>query len=312
MLGSERVGSRVSRRVAITTLAGAIAFAGCTAGSDAADDAPSVLASSAEVESTVLPTTPPGTETAVAPTSTSSVDSTPSTTSTTDMAERSESRADLTGRVIVLDPGHNGGNGSHASEINQLVDIGNQQKVCDTTGTATNDGYAESAFTWDVTSRLVEILESQGATVVLTREGNAGWGPCITERAGIGNRAGADVALSIHADGGPPSGSGFHVLYPASIPGLTDDIAAESDRLAYAIRDAYQTETGRQPANYLGSGGLMKRSDLGGLNLSDVPKVFIETGNMRNASDAAFLTSPEGQQQIAEALATGLASYLNG
>ena len=40
-------------------------------------------------------------------------------------------------------------------------------------------------------------------------------------------------------------------------------------------------------ATYLGNAGLSERSDLGGLNLSDVPKVFIETGNMRSATDAA-------------------------
>ena len=61
--------------------------------------------------------------------------------------------------------------------------------------------------------------------VVLTRTSNAGWGPCITERAAIGNRAHADAAISIHADGGPASGRGFHVIYPPSIRGLTDDIA---------------------------------------------------------------------------------------
>ena len=38
-------------------------------------------------------------------------------------------------------------------------------------------------------------------------------------------------------------------------------------------------------------GGLVARGDLGGLRLSDVPKVFIETGNMRNAADARKLES---------------------
>ena len=83
------------------------------------------------------------------------------------------------------------------------------------------------------------ILRAQGARVVLTRTTDTGWGPCITERAAIGNRAHADAAISIHADGGPASGRGFHVIYPPSIARLTDDIAAASRRLAVAVRNAF-------------------------------------------------------------------------
>jgi N-acetylmuramoyl-L-alanine amidase len=54
----------------------------------------------------------------------------------------------------------------------------------------------------------------------------------------------------------------------------------------------------------------VERSDLGGLNLSDVPKVLFEAGNMRNATDAALLESSGFRQQAAWALAAGLAQYL--
>ena len=98
--------------------------------------------------------------------------------------------------------------------------------------------------------------------------------------------------MSIHADGGPASGRGFHVIYPPSIRGLTDDIAKPSRCLALAMRRAYRAGTGLPYATYLGGNGLSVRSDLGGLNLSDVPKVFVETGNMRNRGDASQLESP--------------------
>ena len=52
------------------------------------------------------------------------------------------------------------------------------------------------------------------------------------------------------------------------------------------------------------------RSDLGGLNLSDVPKVLIETGNMRNAGDAARLESAGYRQREARALANGIEAFL--
>jgi N-acetylmuramoyl-L-alanine amidase len=145
---------------------------------------------------------------------------------------------------------------------------------------------------------------------VLTRSTNTGWGPCITERAAIGNRARATVALSIHADGGPADGRGFHVLYAPSIRGLTDDIAVSSRRLALDVRASYRRETRLPYATYIGSQGLAVRSDLGGLNLSDVPKVFVETGNMRNEADAALLERPSFRERIARGLASGLQAFL--
>jgi N-acetylmuramoyl-L-alanine amidase len=218
----------------------------------------------------------------------------------------------LAGKTIVVDPGHNGGNFRHAAEINRLVDAGTLEKPCDTTGTATASGYTEAAFNLDVARRVRRLLEEAGATVVLTRTSNAGWGPCITERAAIGNRAAADAAVSIHADGGPPQGRGFHVIHPPPIRGLTDDIAAPSSRLALAVRAAYRRATGLPFSTYAGSRGLARRSDLGGLNLSDVPKVFVETGNMRNASDAALLEDPRFRERIARGIALGVARFLAG
>jgi N-acetylmuramoyl-L-alanine amidase len=217
----------------------------------------------------------------------------------------------LSGKTIAVDPGHNGRNWAHSEEINRLVDAGTLRKACDTTGTATASGYAEPAFTWDVAVRLRRMLRASGATVVLTRPSDAGWGPCITERAAIGNRARADAAVSIHADGGPASGRGFHVIYPPAIRGLTADIARPSKCLALAMRRTYRAGTGLPYATYLGGSGLSVRSDLGGLNLSDVPKVFVETGNMRNGSDARLLESAGFRERIARSIAGGLARFLS-
>ena len=191
------------------------------------------------------------------------------------------------------------------------MDAGTLRKACDTTGTTTASGYAEPAFTFDVALRLRRILRAAGARIVLTRSSNAGWGPCITERAAVGNRAHADAAVSIHADGGPPSGRGFHVIYPPPIRGLTDDIAGPSRCFALAMRRAYAAGTGLPRATYLGASGLSVRSDLGGLNLSDAPKVFVETGNMRNRADARLLESPRFRERIARGIAAGVSAFLS-
>jgi N-acetylmuramoyl-L-alanine amidase len=216
----------------------------------------------------------------------------------------------LAGKTVAIDPGHNGGNGAHPSEINRQVDIGNGRKACDTAGAETADGYTESAYNLDVALRLRRILKRDGATVVMTRKNDKGVGPCINVRAAIGNRAGADAAVSIHADGGPSSGRGFHVIYPKGIPRLDEAIVAPSRALAIALRAAYGDGTGMPRADYIGSDGLDARNDLGGLNLSKVPKVFIETGNMNNATDAAKLESASFRQRAAQALADGIVRFL--
>jgi N-acetylmuramoyl-L-alanine amidase len=209
----------------------------------------------------------------------------------------------LLGKTIAVDAGHNGANWAHPTEINRLVDAGGFRKACDTTGTSTNDGYSEATYTFDVATRLARILRRAGARVVLTRTSNNGVGPCINERAAIGNRAHADAAISIHADGGPPSGRGFDVIYKPNAP--------ESRSLALAIRQAFAVITDEPYSNYIGRNGLQVRTDLGGLNLSLVPKVLIETANMRNDADARRLESAAYRQREAVALARGLESFLS-
>src|ERR1700733_12994178 len=128
----------------------------------------------------------------------------------------------LAGQVIALDPGHNGANWSHPAIINRLVNVISEWKPCDTAGAQTDAGYAEHAFTFDVAIRLSRLLGAGGATVVLPRHNDHGVGPCVTQRAAIGNRAHADAAISIHADGGPPTGTGFEVIAPGRLAGAPD------------------------------------------------------------------------------------------
>lgn len=218
----------------------------------------------------------------------------------------------LAGKVIAIDPGHNGGNWADPAAINRLVNVITESKPCDTTGTQTDAGYTEHAFTFNVAIRLTRLLRAEGATVVLTRTTDTGVGPCITQRAAIGNRAHADAAISIHADGGPPSGIGFDMIEPGLVPGYTNAIVGPSARLGLDIRNSYHRITGEPYANYVGNHAIDVRTDLGGLNLSKVPKVFIECGNMRNAADAARLSSPAFRHRIAVALAAGFTAFLTG
>ncbi len=145
----------------------------------------------------------------------------------------------LSGTTVHVDAGHNGANGADAAQINRLVPAGSGgfRKACDTAGAQTNDGrLTEARLNLDVARRLQRRLEALGARVVMTRTTNAGVGPCVSERAAIGNRARADVALSIHADGGPPGGHGFHVIAPLARRAVEPAIVAPSLRFARELR----------------------------------------------------------------------------
>ncbi|MFJ6082291.1 N-acetylmuramoyl-L-alanine amidase [Streptomyces sp. NPDC092369] len=222
----------------------------------------------------------------------------------------------LRGKVVVIDPGHNPTNFEHTAEINRKVNIGTNSKECDTTGTSTNSGYPEARFTLDVSRRLATLLEKQGATVKFTQDGDRPWGPCVDERAEIGNKANADAAISIHADGAAAGNRGFHVILPGSVhAGAADTrkIVAPSAELGERVAGNFLRATGSAPSNYIGDGtGLVTRTDLGGLNLSTVPKVFIECGNMRDSKDAALLTSGAWRQKAAQGISEGIVSFLRG
>lgn len=209
--------------------------------------------------------------------------------------------------VVLLDPGHNGGNGADPAAIRRQVPDGRGgTKSCNTTGAATNAGYPEHAFAWDLAQRVRARLETAGVRVVLTRENDDGVGPCVDERGAAGGRAGAVAAVSLHADGSGPSARGFHVAH-ADPP--VHGTGPESLRLATALRDGLSS--GRfAAADYIGQDGLDARDDLAGLNLATVPTALVEAGNMRNAGDAAVLTSAEGRDRYAAAISAGVLAYL--
>jgi len=217
----------------------------------------------------------------------------------------------LAGEVVGIDPGHNGLNYSAPDVIDAPVFNGTGDESCDTTGTATDSGYTEAQFNFNVATYLQADLQAEGATVVLTRTNNQGVGPCVTTRAAIINDAHANVAVDIHADGGPADGRGFAVLEPTA-DGPNNGVIAPSAAFATTLRNAFAAGTPMPVSSYDGVDGLQPRNDLAGLNLTTVPKVLIECGNMRNATDAALLVTPAFQQEAATAMARAITQYLSG
>jgi N-acetylmuramoyl-L-alanine amidase len=212
--------------------------------------------------------------------------------------------------VVVLDPGHNGGNAGAPTAINRQVPDGRGgTKACNTTGTSTNAGYAEHAFTFDVAKKVAQRLTARGVRVVLTRDDDTGVGPCVDQRGRAGERAGADAVVSIHADGAGPGDRGFHVAY--SDPPLNDVQRGPARTLAADLRDGLQ-RAGFPLSTYIGRDGLSPRIDLAGLNLATRPTALVECANMRNAAEAAVVSSAAGRDRYAAAIADGVLRFLDG
>ncbi|WP_420108117.1 Rv3717 family N-acetylmuramoyl-L-alanine amidase [Mycolicibacter arupensis] len=217
------------------------------------------------------------------------------------------SAAPIAGMIVFLDPGHSG-SGDPAALSRQVPNGRGGTKNCQTSGTATNSGYPEHSFTWDTTLRIRQALTSAGVRTAMSRGDDTGPAPCVDARAAAANALHPNAIVSIHADGGPANGHGFHVNYSA--PPLNPAQEGPAVRLAQVMAGQLQA-AGIPPANYIGTDGLKGRADLAGLNLAEYPSVLVELGNMKNATDAALMESPAGRQRYADAVARGVIGYLS-
>jgi N-acetylmuramoyl-L-alanine amidase len=207
---------------------------------------------------------------------------------------------------VFLDPGHNGANDS---SISRPVPNGRGgTKECQTTGAATNDGYPEHSFNWAVVQLVQGKLNQLGVRTALSRDNDTALGPCVDQRAQMANEMRPDAIVSVHADGGPPGGRGFHVNY--SSPPLNEVQAGASVQFANVMHDSL-VAAGFVPSTYIGSGGLYGRPDLAGLNLAQYPAILVELGNMRNGDEAAQMESADGRARYADAVTQGIVAYLS-
>ncbi len=295
---------RRARAAAAVLLAGTTALAGAGCGGSTRAT-PSVLAAASGLSSTGA--SPGASVSATGSSASASAGaSVPASSSAAALADI----ASASGEVVVLDPGHNGGNETHAAEINALVPQGfGQYKACDTTGTNGDDGYPEHQFTFQVALLVKADLEQRGLRVVMTRNDDTSVGPCVNVRAAIGNNAHAAAAVSIHADGGPAGGHGYQLLEAEQSVG-GPGVESASHRLAVALHSAFDQESGLTPSNYIGTDGYEPRDDIAGLNLTTVPKILVECGNMRNSGDLALEESAAGRQRMARAIADGILHFL--
>lgn len=211
----------------------------------------------------------------------------------------------LAGKIVFLDPGHQGS----MEGLSRQVPTGRGgTKDCQAGGTSTEDGLSEHTFAWDTTLRVRQALTALGVRTAMSRGDDTGPGPCVDERAAMANSIRPNAVVSIHGDGGPATGRGFHVLY--SSPPLNAAQAGPSVQFAKVMRDQL-AGSGIPPATYIGQQGLNPRSDIAGLNLAQYPSILVELGNMKSPVDSALMKSPEGRQKYADAVVRGIVAFLS-
>ncbi|OLT54036.1 N-acetylmuramoyl-L-alanine amidase [Cellulosimicrobium sp. CUA-896] len=215
--------------------------------------------------------------------------------------------APLAGLTVAVDPGHNGANAEKPLTVNAPVPDGRGgTKACNTVGTATAAGYPEHAFAWDVAARLTDRLTALGATVVLTRPDDAGVGPCVDARGRFPQEHGADVLVSLHADGAEDRGvDGFFVI--VADPPVHEAQGAPSVALAQDLVGALGA-AGFVPSDRY-DGAISRRADLATLNHAERPAVLLELGQMRHPAEGALMESEAGRQRYADAVAAGLRAW---
>lgn len=209
----------------------------------------------------------------------------------------------LAGRVICIDAGH----AANSNAGTEPIGPGSTEtKITEPGGTSgVASGIPEHVVTLAIANQLKQQLEAEGARVVMVREGETFDG-LARDRPIIANQSGAGLFVRIHCNGSTnQTANGASTIYPASIPGWTDDIFEESRRAAKSIQAAMVAGLGVPDL------GTVERGDMLGFNWSDVPAVLVETGFMTNPAEDLRLASPEYQSQVARALTIGIIEYFS-
>lgn len=182
----------------------------------------------------------------------------------------------LEGRTITLDPGHGGSQNGGAGSLR----------------------VPEKGLVLPIALRAAELLRGLGATVNLTRSADVTLG--LYERGLMAEASASDLLVSIHAnalpDGRDPRGvRGPEVYY------THPQAAALAGRILGQLR-------ARLPE--LGPGaGLKPGADLALTRPTTQISLLVETAYLTDAGNLRTLSSPEGRERFAGAIAAGIAAF---
>ncbi|HTL55693.1 MAG TPA: N-acetylmuramoyl-L-alanine amidase [Candidatus Limnocylindrales bacterium] len=201
----------------------------------------------------------------------------------------------LTGAVVVIDPGHGGGDSGTRSVA------GNRY---------------EKDFTLDWATRLQALMSAQGCQVFLTRSNDTD--VALSNRVVFAASHHADVFLSLHFNSaGQDSGEAgleTYCLTPRGMPssltrGYADEISmtfpnngfdAQNLRLAMAVHRSLLQVNGHVDR------GVRRARFPAVLRGQERPAILIEGGYLSNPREAGMIAQPTYRQHLAEAVARAL------
>lgn len=182
----------------------------------------------------------------------------------------------LAGKRITLDPGHGG----------------------DDPGQQGPSGETEADVVFHLAALLAQLLEAEGAEVVLTRGPHDG--PVDSERAQVANEAGADLLVSVHLNGHPSEVARGAATYFFEHGGVASE---PGEHLAGLILDRL-VEWGLIDCRAHGKAYPILRE-------TRMPAVVVEPGFITNAEEAKLLCDLGSAEPVVAAIAHGIREYFS-
>lgn len=202
----------------------------------------------------------------------------------------------LSGLVIGLDPGHQAKGNSGKEPV---APGSSEKKAKVTSGTQGKwSKVPEHEVNLKVALLVRDLLEEQGATVVMTRQ-TADVDISNVERAQFFNDQKTDFALRLHCNGSENSSDhGAFVIVPTE-----GEHKKQCDAAAKKLIDAYCAETGAKNM------GLRAMGNQTGFNWCNRMVINIEMGYMTNKEEDALLTDSDYQVKMAQGICNGILAY---
>lgn len=213
----------------------------------------------------------------------------------------SQDKSVLENKTICIDPGHQlkGNNAKEPLAPNSTI----KKTKCTygTVGVATK--IREEKLNLKVGLLLKERLTNAGAKVIMTRK-TSDVDISNVQRAKISNDANSDIFIRLHADGiDNPSVSGISILIPGKEHISDTELLKKSNEIASYVIDAMTEKTKAK------NRGIIKRSDISGLNWSKNPAILIEMGFMTNPEEDKKLNDVDYQNKLVSGIVEGLIKY---
>lgn len=180
-------------------------------------------------------------------------------------------KSPLLGKLIAIDPGHGGPD----------------------PGAIGPAGSHEKNFNLAMAQQLEILLQSAGAEVVMTREGDEY--PTLSERVGIANLLNTDIFVSIHCNS-------HSRIDPGGTETFVSPDRQDSVQLAKAVQSSLVKAIG------LFNRGV-KTNEFHVLVNTTMPAILVEVAFISKTDEEKLLMSPEFQQKAAQGIFEGIQAY---